>query len=360
MTEYGLPFDGIVIGDASKAPYSAAEWARQWKLREGLGAAFPNYGVFAGSGNGTYQPLEVRATNPVSSNVEVQIGAGLIDGRFYETTAIVPLSINANVSGNSRIDTIVLRLDYVLQTVRLAVKQGTPAASPVRPTLQQDASFWEIPVGDIAVANGFTTLAQAVIMQRQRWIESAHAGWMPYAYPMAYIFGATPSGTISLTSGVAAIIPFDLTGNIILSQISGRFVVGAGVGYEFGWDLYIEDTNDRLTSENTLRRVAQSNGNASDPSPGPFTANLALTALQPTALHPGIYWLVLQNRHASNQLSIAGVVGGTFGGTYLRTKTFPLVGAGQTADLSTSTANINNNVPALRMHGQVFGESVTF
>src|SRR5690349_840753 len=137
MTEYGLPFDGVLTGDATKAPYSAAEWARQYKLRHGVGASFPNYGIVAGSGDGTYIPLQVNETNPVSSNVQVQIGAALVDGRFYESTAVVTLTINANASGNARIDTVVLRLDYTLQTIRLAVKQGTPAASPARPTLQQ-------------------------------------------------------------------------------------------------------------------------------------------------------------------------------------------------------------------------------
>lgn len=73
------------------------------------------------------------------------------------------LSVAANASGSPRIDSVILRKDTAAQTVRALVKQGTPAGSPVAPSLTQSAATWEIGVADIAVANGFVSLAQDTI-----------------------------------------------------------------------------------------------------------------------------------------------------------------------------------------------------
>lgn len=358
MTEYGLPFDGVLIGDATKAPYSAVEWARQWKLRHGSGVLLPNYGVFKGTGNGTYEALEVLETNPVSTNIEVQIGAGLIDGRFYETTAVVALPVNANASGNPRIDTVILRLDYVLQTVRLVVKQGTPGVSPVRPSMQQDSSFWEIPLADVAVANGFATLAQSTITQRQQVVQTSPFGWLPYAYPINYAHGNSYSSSITLTVNTGAIIPIVLTGNMLLQSLTWRGAAGVGLTSSLGWDLYFEDTNDGLTAENTLRRVAQSNGVAFGGGGG-IAINATLNALNPTPLSPGVYWLILQNRHATDTYGLAAIAAGVFNQNILAVKIFAAAGPGQTAEVVTS-ASANTTSPAVRLNGRVFGETVAF
>src|ERR1044071_3881223 len=136
MTESSHVWDGVLTGDATTAPYSAAEWAHREALLHGAGTVFPNYGVINETGDGTYSPLAVRAKSPASSNIEVEIGSALVNGRLYENTAALTFTIGANASGNPRIDTVVLRADFVAQTVRAAIKQGTPAGSPSRPTLQ--------------------------------------------------------------------------------------------------------------------------------------------------------------------------------------------------------------------------------
>lgn len=360
MTEYGLPFDGLITGDASVAPYSAAEWARAWLLRHGVGVSFPNYGVFKGSGDGTNQPLAVLADSPASSNVKVQIGAALVNGRFYETTAIVTASINANSSGNPRIDTVILRLDFALQTIRVAVKQGTPAASPARPTLQQDTAFWEMPLADVAVANGFTTLAQSTITQRGRGVHTSPFGWQPYAYPLAYAHGVAPGASITLNAnGGAVIIPFAIAGSMLLQSLSWRGAPGVGLNSSLGWDLYFEDTNDGLTAENTVRRVAQSNGVASGGSGG-VANNFSLDAVTPAVLQPGAYYLILQNRHATDQYGLSAVAASGLAPNVGRIKnTFSVSGPGATADVSTSTSSFTS-APAVRLNGRVFGETTGF
>jgi hypothetical protein len=101
--------------------------------------------------------------------VKVNIGRAFVDGAWYETDTAETLSIAANNDGSgfARIDTIVLRKSYAAQTVRLAVLQGTPAASPAAPTLTQNTSTWEYPLADVAVANLFTTITNANITDRR-------------------------------------------------------------------------------------------------------------------------------------------------------------------------------------------------
>lgn len=355
MTEYGLPFDGVLTGDASKAPYSSDEWARMWQLTHGVGTSFPNYGVFKGSGDGTHEPLQVLATAPISSNVQVQIGAGLIHGRFYETTAAVTLAINANASGNARIDTVIARADYALQTIRLLVLQGTPAASPVRPTLTQNTTFWEVPLADVAVASGFATLAQTTITQRQRDVITASKGWMPYAYPTTYLVnGDYDSSTIALnTSGFSLAIPFTLAANLLLQEIVFRHTTNPALGINWGWDIYIEDSNDANTVDNTLRRVAQSNGDfnavaTNSPSLGASGGAVALS--------PGHHWLVIQRRLSANTISLGALIAaGSFSPTTCRSKTTSLPN-GDTLDFSTGWTN-QTRIPGVHLRGRVFGET---
>lgn len=169
MTQASAPQNGILIGDAPLAPYTADAWGEIWSKVNGF-ASRSNYGVIYGYDNGTNFSLEVTQTAVASSNIEVQVGAALVTGTLYWTDTTETLPIGANVSGNPRIDTVVVRKDFIAQTTRLAVRQGTPAASPVPPTLTQSAGVtWEIPLADIAVANGFSSILNSNITPRHEW-----------------------------------------------------------------------------------------------------------------------------------------------------------------------------------------------
>jgi len=61
------------------------------------------------------------------TSVDVLLGAALVQGIAYLSTATVALTVAANGAGNPRIDTVILRADYALQTIRLVLKQGTAA-----------------------------------------------------------------------------------------------------------------------------------------------------------------------------------------------------------------------------------------
>lgn len=166
--ERSIAWDGITTGDAG--PYSSADWALLWKYLIGTGASRPNVGPFLNSGTTPNNGLRVQAQSPAAAAVDVLAGSAIVAGRFYLSDATEALTIAANSSGNPRIDTIVLRADYSLQTVVQAVLQGTPAVSPTPPNLTQTiGTLYEIPLADVAVANGFATIAQTDITPRSEW-----------------------------------------------------------------------------------------------------------------------------------------------------------------------------------------------
>lgn len=170
MTEKSRPHNGTTVGDAG--PYSAQDWQEIWRNALGWGGLRNNVGIFLGTGTPPNEGLRVQAQGG-NTSINVLQGAALVQGAVYINDSTLPFIIAANSSGNPRIDLVVLRRDYGLNTVRLAVKQGTSAASPVPPSLTQTANImWEIPVAEVAAANGFTVITQANITPRHEWVNA--------------------------------------------------------------------------------------------------------------------------------------------------------------------------------------------
>lgn len=173
MAQTSRPWQGITPGDAGA--YSAQQWQILYENIVGYASARANVGILLGSGTQPNEPLRVQAQAVATAAIDILAGAALVQGIAYINTATVSPTIAANASGNPRIDTVVLRADYALQTVRLAVLQGTPAASPSVPALTQVANvLWEIPLADIAVANAFVTITNANITLRSEPANAAN------------------------------------------------------------------------------------------------------------------------------------------------------------------------------------------
>lgn len=91
--------------------------------------------------------------------VKVDTGRAWVAGHFYENDAQLTLAISSNASGNPRIDRVVIRADFTANTIAATVITGTPAASPVAPAITQSTSVWDIPLAQVAAANGAVTIA---------------------------------------------------------------------------------------------------------------------------------------------------------------------------------------------------------
>lgn len=177
MSETSRFWDGLVTGDATEAPYDAnTEFANYIRQTVGVGNTRANSGVVIGTGSESTQleGLQVTPNSPAGMSVLLNIGTAINHGTTYLNDSALTLSIAANGSGNARIDTIVLRKSWVGQTVRAAVLQGTPAVTPVAPTLTQvDGTTWEIPIADVNVANGAVSITAANILQRAAFANAA-------------------------------------------------------------------------------------------------------------------------------------------------------------------------------------------
>lgn len=170
MTEFSRPWDGVSLGDAG--PYSSQNWAEYLKYH--AQASRVNQGPLMESGTPPTPGLDVQLTSPASAGVLLKPGAAVVDGTLYINDADLTLAIAANGSGNDRIDLLVLRKDFATQTVRAAIKQGTPAASPTPPGLTQTIGVtWEIPLADIYAANAFVSINQDNITPRHEWAQAA-------------------------------------------------------------------------------------------------------------------------------------------------------------------------------------------
>jgi hypothetical protein len=114
-------------------------------------------------------PTDTAVVYGDSTGRQVKIRAGKFGiVRGYEwmsdpTTDEVVSSLPANVSGNPRIDRLVLRLDRSTRNVRTLYVQGTAAATPSAPALTQSTSFssgvFDFPLARWQVASGYTTIA---------------------------------------------------------------------------------------------------------------------------------------------------------------------------------------------------------
>jgi hypothetical protein len=107
-----------------------------------------NNGVNGTPGGGE---LEVDAAG-VGLAVDVAAGQAMVRGHFYISTDTETRALATADSVNDRIDTIVLRLDPVANTVLVAVKTGTPDPAPVAPSLvQTDGGIFEQPLANVLV-----------------------------------------------------------------------------------------------------------------------------------------------------------------------------------------------------------------
>lgn len=171
MTQYSQPWDGVSVGDAATlAAYDEQEWDENDRL---LFASGGDIGVLPNPYNLNGLEVTQRAAG-ANMSVDVDTGAAVVYGKRYWNDATVNLTIDANASGSTRYDRVVVcwnrqgaaytgvtpNIDP--KTCRVAVLKGTPGAGS--PALTQTAStVYMIPLALIEVANGAASITDSVI-----------------------------------------------------------------------------------------------------------------------------------------------------------------------------------------------------
>ena len=171
-----------------------------------LGAAGGDY---KGVVHSFLNSLGVNAT--AANQVTIDTGGAVVDGKPYQSNSTVNVTIPSAVGvGNTRIDTITLECDWTAQTVRIKRVAGTDAASPVAPTLTQNAgTLWQLPLWYVTVnTSGAVTTTDARDWARFTWMDEASkdgyflkrnstlAAGVEWAIPVIPVFG----GRLSISS----------------------------------------------------------------------------------------------------------------------------------------------------------------
>lgn len=88
--------------------------------------------------------------------VTVNIGQAMVLGHFYSNSVAKNLTLTTADGSLARIDTVVLELDPITNSITAKVVTGTPALTPVAPTLTKTEPYgvWQDALADVLVAAG--------------------------------------------------------------------------------------------------------------------------------------------------------------------------------------------------------------
>lgn len=198
MAQSSFPFEGI---DTTETQFS--QWARHF-----------NSGV---NDVPTGTALEVSAGTGLA--VDVAAGQAMVRGHYYINTAVEALALTVADATNDRIDLVVLRLDPVSNSIVLAVKTGTPAGSPVAPSLvQTDGGIFEQALAEVLVPA--TAGVPGTITDAREFMGTRVGSWSTIGRP-------EPAGRV--------LFGFNTTTGLVEyynTNTSAWSAVGGGVGFE--------------------------------------------------------------------------------------------------------------------------------
>jgi hypothetical protein len=185
------------------------------------------------------------------------------------------------------------------------------------------------------------------------------AGWLPYVMQDGasnLLNFAAASATLT-ANGHAVAIPVRFPAPALLRSVS-IWNNDTTLQRTWNWSLFWQERNTGDSGENTQQSVSA--GTAAET----FTAAAAslrtiVAASAPKYIGPGLYWLVVQNQHASNSLALGVVAGVTALGNLAQAKviTNPM---GSTLDFVAATWSKFGNVYGVRLNCDVFGQTSAF
>lgn len=148
-------FDAVDLGGGDyDREYSAAVFAHYFSL-------LVKNGVFPDPSTG----MQVKASASPDMHVSVQPGSGWVNGYYITVPENGPevLTVPTANPSLSRIDSVIMGLNYVEREIQLYIKSGAVSASPSAVSLQRDNDLYEMELAQITVAAGVASISQANI-----------------------------------------------------------------------------------------------------------------------------------------------------------------------------------------------------
>ncbi len=169
MAPVFFPFDS-----GPGASVMTAQWSKMARLWKPDGVIF-----------GLLNECQVYADSS-GRQVKVKTGGFWLKGGYAYTTSESILALATNPSGNARIDVIAAEIDWVNNTMGLVVITGTPSATPIapEPTLV-DGTKWQLKLAQVAVANGYTTVAAADVSDFRTYCQRGQINILGFQPPSA-------------------------------------------------------------------------------------------------------------------------------------------------------------------------------
>ena len=106
---------------------------------------------------------------------KVKSGRAIIKCKWLENDAVETLSLNASHPTLDRYSAVVVRLDASNRLMEFAIKDGTAASSPAKPSMTNDSSVSEMCLAYIKVKAGTTAITAADIQDMRA---SSLCGWV--------------------------------------------------------------------------------------------------------------------------------------------------------------------------------------
>lgn len=127
-------------------------------------------GVFQSVDNG----LAVSAGTGL--NVSVATGRAIVQKHWLKNDAALTLAISAASTTYARIDAVVIRFNSNNRNITIAVKDGTPSASPSAPSMTRAGGVYEMALAYVNVAAGATSVTVT-----DKRADSSVCGWATVA-----------------------------------------------------------------------------------------------------------------------------------------------------------------------------------
>lgn len=109
-------------------------------------------------------------------DITVKAGSGWINGHKMINTADLVLTVASSDVLLDRIDRVVFYLDSINREMGIEILEGTPASSPVAPSLTQTAARYEYSLATISIAHELSEITQSVITDTRA--DSSVCGWV--------------------------------------------------------------------------------------------------------------------------------------------------------------------------------------
>ncbi len=130
--------------------------------------------------NGVFPNPSTNLQVYTSSGMTVQIleGGGMFGGGWAYNDAPVLVTLQGGETNLNRIDAIVIARNEneLVRSTTVYVKKGTPASSPVAPTMERNDQLNEYCLATVYVASGTTELTQSMITDTR--MNSDVCGWV--------------------------------------------------------------------------------------------------------------------------------------------------------------------------------------